>query len=87
MTVCSVRDVHGAFALKIFPLLIVSYWWGRRKYVNLNQSACSEIEGMDDALQFDALRLAVNVLHVPHETSDGAFALWMFTLLIAEFAL
>ena len=46
-----------------------------RKYVYLNQSGCSEIEGMDDALQFDALRLAFNVLHVPQETSDGAFAL------------
>ncbi|MCL4130765.1 UNVERIFIED_CONTAM: hypothetical protein GTU68_020752 [Idotea baltica] len=58
-------------------------------YKYLNQSGCSHIEGVDDTMKFDNLRLAFNVLHIPPDICDGIFGtlsaiLWLGNLEISE---
>ena len=39
----------------------------------INQSGCFQLEGVDDASMFDQLRLAMQVLNIDEETSNGVF--------------
>ena len=39
----------------------------------INQSGCYELEGVDDASMFDQLRLAMQVLNIDEEISNGIF--------------
>lgn len=57
--------------------------WKHYHYVN--QSGCANIDGVDDAKKFDALRLALNVLQVSTEDTESIFAviatiLWLGNL-------
>ncbi|BES90755.1 MYSc [Nesidiocoris tenuis] len=42
-------------------------------YNYLNQSGCIKIEGVNDAVKFDGLRLAFNILRIPMAMCDGIF--------------
>lgn len=58
-------------------------------FVYLNPGGCTSIEGVDDAANFDSLRLAMSVLRVPEEMSEGLFAalsaiLWLGNLVFDE---
>ena len=54
-------------------------------YRYLNQSGCLQLEGVDDAAKFDALRLAFEVVQIPKEKIDGILSvvsaiLWLGNL-------
>ena len=54
-------------------------------YNYLNQSGCTTLEGVDDAVKFDNLRLAFEVVQIPSDMIDDIFSvmaaiLWLGNL-------
>ena len=54
-------------------------------YHYLNQSGCTTLEGVDDAVKFDNLRLAFEVVQIPSDMIDDIFSvmaaiLWLGNL-------
>jgi len=54
-------------------------------YQYLKQSGCTTLDGVDDADKFDALRLALEIVQIPKESSDSLFCvlssvLWLGNL-------
>ena len=55
------------------------------EFCYLNQSGCTTLEGVDDAVKFDNLRLAFEVVQIPGEMIDDIFSvvsaiLWLGNL-------